>query len=69
LQQLNVDPNSGRQIYELGYVLGEFIVDRYGRAALRRLIQTNADLPGVLGVPAAEFERAWQTYVRQRYLS
>ena len=69
LQQLNVDPNAGRQIYELGFVLGEFIVSRWGRPGFLRLIQTNADIPGVLGVSTAEFESAWQSYVRERYLS
>lgn len=69
LQQLNADVNTDTQIYQLGYMLGEFIVSRWGRPALIRLIETNADLPGVLGVSAAEFEAAWQSYVRQRYLS
>lgn len=69
LQQLNVDPNAGTQIYQLGYTLGEFIVARYGRPAFLRLIQTNADLRGVLGLSEAEFESAWQSYVRERYLS
>jgi hypothetical protein len=69
LQQLNADPNGGTQIYQLGYVLGEFIVTRWGRPAFVRLIETNADLPAVLGVSTAEFEAAWQSYVRQRYLS
>ena len=69
LQQLNVDPNGGTQIYQLGYVMGEFIVSRWGRPAFLRLIETNADLPAVLGVSASEFEAAWQSYVRQRYLS
>ena len=69
LQQLNVDPNGGTQIYQLGYVFGDFIVLRWGRAAFLRLIETNADLPAVLGVSTAEFEAAWQSYVRQRYLS
>ena len=69
VQQLNVDPNGGSQIYQLGYVMGEFIVSRWGRAAFLRLIETNADLPAVLGVSASEFEAAWQSYVRQRYLS
>lgn len=67
LQQLNVDPNAGRQIYELGYVLGEFIVTRWGRAAYLDLIRTNANLSSVLGVSASEFEAAWQAFVRQRY--
>jgi hypothetical protein len=69
LLQLNVDPNGGTQIYQLGYVLGEFIVSRWGPESLVRLIETNADLPAVLGVSAAEFEAAWQSFVRQRYLS
>ncbi len=69
LQQLNVDPNGGTQIYQLGYVFGDFIVLRWGRPAFLRLIETNADLPAVLGVSTAEFEAAWQSYVRQRYLS
>ena len=69
LQQLNVDPNGGTQIYQLGYLFGDFIVLRWGRAAIPRLIQTNADLPAALGVSPAEFEAAWQSYVRQRYLS
>jgi hypothetical protein len=69
LQQLNADMNADTQIYQLGYVLGEFIVTRYGRAALLRLIETGADLQGVLGLSNTEFEEAWQSYVRQRYLS
>lgn len=69
LQQLSVDVNAGRQIYELGFVLGEFIVSRWGEAGFRRLIATGGDLQGALGVSAAEFETAWQAWVRERYLS
>ena len=69
LQQLNADVNIDTQIYQLGYLLGDFIVSRYGRPAFLRLIDTHADLRGVLGLTAAEFEAAWQSYVRQRYLS
>jgi len=69
LQQLNADVNTDTQIYQLGYVLGEFVIARYGRDAFNRLIQTNADLQGVMGVSAAEFEAAWQSFVRQKYLS
>jgi hypothetical protein len=69
LQQLNADVNTDTQIYQLGYLLGEFIVSRYGRDAFIRLVQTNADLQGVLGVSSAEFEAAWQSFVRQKYQS
>lgn len=68
LQQLNADPNAGRQIYEVGYVLGEFIVTRWGRPSFVRLIQTNADLQGVLGLSPSAFEAAWYAWVRDRYL-
>lgn len=69
LQQLNGDVNSDSPIYQIGYLLGEFIVSRYGRAPFLRLIETGADLQGTLGVSTAEFEAAWQAFVRQRYLS
>ena len=69
LQQLNVDPNGGRQIYEVGYLLGEFIVSTWGRPAYLRLILSNGDVASVLGVSAANFESAWRAFVQQRYLS
>ena len=69
LQQLNADVNTDTQIYQLGYVLGEFIMSRYGRDAFNRLIQTNADVQGVLGVSNAELEAAWKAFVQQKYLS
>ena len=69
LQQLNADPNAGRQIYELGYVLGEFIVSTYGRPAYLQLIAANGNLAATLGVTGAEFESAFLSFVRRRYLS
>jgi len=44
-------------------------VSRYGRDAFIRLIQTNADLQGVLGVSDAAFEAARAAFVRQKHLS
>ena len=58
-----------RRSYQLGFVLGELVVSRYGRSSFLRLIETSAALQGVLGVSNAEFGAAWQSYVRQRYLS
>jgi hypothetical protein len=69
LQQLDGDATTDTPISQVGYLLGEFIVSRYGRAPFLRLIETGADLQGILGVSTAEFEAAWQTFVRQRYLS
>jgi hypothetical protein len=68
LQQLDGDATTDTPINQVGYLLGEFIVSRYGRAPFLRLIQTSADLRGILGVSNAEFEAAWQSYVQERYL-
>ena len=69
LQQLNADANAATQIYQLGFVLGEFIVSRWGRAGVPAPDPDQCRSPGVLGISTAEFEAAWQSYVRQRYLS
>lgn len=69
LQLLNGDVNTDSPIYQIGYLLGDFIMSRYGRSTFLRLIETGADLRGVLGMSDAEFEAAWKSYVLQRYLS
>ncbi len=69
LAQLNADPNAGRQIYELGYVLGEFVVSRVGQAGLVELIRRNGDIANVMGLSASAFEAAFAEFIRVRYLS
>jgi hypothetical protein len=56
LADLNADPNAGRQIYELGNVIGEFIVARWGRAGLLDLIRARGDVNAVFGVTPGAFE-------------
>ena len=70
LAQLDADVTASRQVYEVGYLLGEFVVARGGRAAL---VEPH---PGqrehrrpFSGSRAAEFEAAWYAFVRGRYLS
>src|SRR5215218_2700536 len=67
LVQLDADFDTNRMIYEVGYLLGEFIVRRWGQDALRRLIVANGALESVLGLDASAFEREWQAYVRRVY--
>lgn len=55
------------RIYEVGYVIGEFIVSRWGRDGLIALIANNGDLPAATGLTAAEFTAAWREFVRVRY--
>ena len=59
--------NTSSQVYQVGYVLGEYIVARWGQDGLVRLIRLNGDIPGALGVAAAEFESGWRAFLHERY--
>jgi hypothetical protein len=69
LDQLNEDFAVSRQIYEVGYLIGEFVVARFGQAALARLVRANGDTAAVLGLSGQAFQDAWYAYVQERYLS
>ena len=68
LAQLNADPNASLRIYDLGFVLGEFIVSRVGREGLVEMIRRNGDTAAVMGFSAAQFESAFAAFVTARYL-
>ena len=68
LTDLNADPNAGRQIYELGYVIGEYIVARWGRAGLLDLIRGRGDVNAVFGVTPGTFETEMYAWIRAKYL-
>jgi hypothetical protein len=55
-------------IYDVGYLLAEFIVERFGLEGLRRLIQAEGDVAATFGMSVAEFERQWRAFVVARYL-
>lgn len=67
LAQLNAEVTSSRQVYEVGYVLGEFIVEAWGIDGLIRLVQLNGDVAAACGVPVAEFEARWHGFLRTKY--
>jgi len=70
LSELNTDYNSsGHQIYSVGYVLLEYIVDTWGMDSVIRLIETNGNIPLVLGITAHEFESGWHQFVEETYLN
>jgi len=54
-------------VYEVGYLIAEFIVERWGRDRLVALIAANGDTLGVLGVTLADFESEWFGAVRSKY--
>ena len=69
LEQLNSDITASRQVYEVGYLIGEFVAVRFGQPTLVQLIQSSGDTATVLGMSPQSFETAWYAYVRERYLS
>jgi hypothetical protein len=56
-------------IYQVGYILGEYIVHAWGREGLVALIRANGDIVRVLGLPVAAFEAGWHAWIRARYFS
>jgi hypothetical protein len=70
LEELNTSSDPGREkVYEVGYILGEYIVETWGIKALRDLILDFGDLSAVLGISASEFESSWYAWVRARYFA
>jgi hypothetical protein len=67
LMELDADPNAGRQVYEVGYLIGEFVVARAGREGLLRLVRANGDVTAVGFSGPAAFESEWAAFVRARY--
>lgn len=65
LENLNGFDNT--RIYDVGYVIAEFIVSRWGREGLIALIATNGNLAAVTGLNATEFVTAWREFLRSRY--
>jgi hypothetical protein len=67
LSELNAGANASRQVYELGFLIGEFIVSTWEQDALVRLIQTNGDLRTVVGLDDTAFMERWYAFVRRKY--
>jgi hypothetical protein len=67
LSEMNAGINASRQVYELGFLLGEFIVSTWGQDTLVRLIQANGDLRTVVGLDETAFMERWYAFVRRKY--
>lgn len=69
LTELDADPNASRQVYEVGYLIAEFVVAHAGRDGLLRLIRANGDVTVLGFVSPAAFESEWVAFVRARYFA
>jgi hypothetical protein len=54
------------RIYDVGGLIGAYVVDRWGEHGMRDLVRTNGGLQA-LGVDEAAFVRGWHAYARERY--
>jgi hypothetical protein len=65
LARLNAFDNT--DVYDVGYVIGEFIVSRWGRDGLVSLIRSNGNLAQTTGLTEAGFVAQWAAFVQRAY--
>jgi hypothetical protein len=61
------DLNNNNQIYNVGYTIIEYIVEKWGKEKLPILITSYVDIEAVLGVSESEFEKGWANFVNEKY--
>lgn len=66
LAQLN-DRSGPYSIYDVGYTLMQFIVERWDWPGVRSLITANGDVTRAFGLSTADFERDWRAFLVARY--
>lgn len=61
------DLSNNNQIYNVGYTLIEYIVEKWGKDKLPILITSYGDIKTVLGVSESDFEKGWVDFVSEKY--
>jgi hypothetical protein len=61
------DLNTSNQIYNVGYTIIEYIVEKWGKDKLPLLIISYVDIETVLGLNESNFERGWIDFVNEKY--
>ena len=70
LNELNTDFNaSNKYIYDVGYVLLEYIIQTWGMDSVIELIKSNGKISDKLGITTQEFESGWYKFVKEKYLT
>ncbi len=68
LAELDRPLDRASKVRDLGFVLGQYIVSRFGHGKLVELIRTNGDIPKTLGLPVADFEKDWHEWIDKTYM-
>lgn len=61
------DLNNSNQIYNVGFTIIEYIVEKWGKDKLPILITSYVDIKTVLGVSESDFEKGWVAFVDEKY--
>jgi hypothetical protein len=59
--------NNSNQIYNVGYTIIEYIVEKWGEDKLPSLIVSYVDIENVLNVSESDFEKGWIDFVNEKY--
>lgn len=51
----------------LAFVAVEYVIARYGRGPLNRILRAPDQLESILGVSFSDFDRGWRTFIRDAY--
>lgn len=67
LAELNVNWQANTQVYDLGYLLVEYVVEKWSRQHVVDLVKTFGNISSVLGISVSEFEAGWYAFVTKKY--
>lgn len=68
IADLDLDFSRSHQVYDVGYVLGEFVVSTWGMDGLLQLVRANGAIERALNLSIGAFEQRWYAWLRERYL-
>lgn len=68
IRELDSGYNVNQSVYQVGYVLGQYIVEKWGMNALRNLVLQNGDIEAVLEVSERDLEDGWHEWLELTYL-
>lgn len=59
----------GGKIYECGYTIIEYILDKYGQDKLIELIKSYGDLEHVFSISYEQFSKEWYGFIKEKYIN